>query len=77
VGQFLIWSQDNDMNCNPEKCKELIFRKKGFNQVVSHVYNIPQCVDFSVVGMTFQENCKYSLYIKAKFLKANIDACMQ
>jgi hypothetical protein len=21
MGQFLIWSQDNDMNCNPEKCK--------------------------------------------------------
>jgi hypothetical protein len=71
VGQFLIWSQDNDMNCNPEKCKELIFRKKGFNQVVSPVYNIPQCADLSVLGMTFQENCKYSLHIKAKLLKAN------
>ena len=59
------------MNCNPEKCKELIFRKKGFNQVVSPVYNIPHCADFSVLGMTFQENCKYSLHIKAKLLKAN------
>ena len=71
MGQFLIWSQDNDMNCNSEKCKELIFRKKGFNQVVSPVYNIPQCADLSVLGMTFQENCKYSLHIKAKLLKAN------
>ena len=71
VGQFLIWSQDNDMNRNPEKCEELIFQKKGFNQVVSPVYNIPQCADLFVLGMTFQENCKYSLHIKAKLLKAN------
>ena len=71
VGQFLIWSHENDMDCNPEKCKELIFRKKGFDQVVSPVYNILQCVDLSVLGMIFQENCKYSKHIKAKLLKAN------
>ena len=71
VGQFLTWSQDNDMICNSHKCKELIFRKKEFNQVILPVYNIPQCVDLSVLGMTFQENCKYSLHIKAKLLKAN------
>ncbi|XP_028404016.1 uncharacterized protein LOC114526631 [Dendronephthya gigantea] len=71
LGKFLTWSRDNDMNCNLEKCKELIFRKKGFNQVISSVYNIPQCSDISVLGMTLQENCKYSLHIKAKLLKAN------
>ena len=30
VDKFLIWSKDNRMICNPSKCKELIFRKKGF-----------------------------------------------
>ena len=59
------------MNCNPQKCKELIFRKKGFNQVVLPVYNIPHCADLSVLGMTFQENCKYSLHLKVKLLKTN------
>ena len=28
VNQFLWWSIDNQMLCNPSKCKELIFRKK-------------------------------------------------
>ena len=27
--RFLTWSKDNSMMCNPSKCKELIFRKKG------------------------------------------------
>ena len=31
VGQFLSWSDDNFMTCNPGKCKELIIRKKGYN----------------------------------------------
>ena len=29
VGQFLIWSKENSMICNPSKCKEIIFCKKG------------------------------------------------
>jgi hypothetical protein len=30
IGQFLSWSDDNFMTCNPAgKCKELIIRKKG------------------------------------------------
>ena len=28
VGQFLASSNNNNMNCNSGKCKELIFRKK-------------------------------------------------
>ena len=27
VDQFLIWSKENSMICNPSKCKEIIFRK--------------------------------------------------
>ena len=29
VQQFLNWTENNKMVCNPEKCHELIFRKKG------------------------------------------------
>ena len=29
VDQFLIWSKENSMICNPSKCKEIIFCKKG------------------------------------------------
>ncbi|CAB4022554.1 Hypothetical predicted protein [Paramuricea clavata] len=43
VGQFLSWSDDNFMTCNPGKCKELIIRKKRYNDQLDNVYNIPQC----------------------------------
>jgi len=47
------------MICNPSKCKEIIFRKKGFIQ------------DIAILGVTFQENCKYSEHVRAKLIKAN------
>ena len=39
-GQFLSWSEDNFMTCNPGKCKELIIQKKGYNDQLDNVYNI-------------------------------------
>ena len=29
VNQFLGWTNDNAMSCNPSKCKELVIGKKG------------------------------------------------
>ena len=45
VDQFLIWSEENSMIYNPPKCKEIIFRKKGFIQDIAQVNNIPQSTD--------------------------------
>ena len=69
VGQFLIWSKENSMICNPSKCKEIIFRKKGFIQDIAQVNNIPQCTELPILGVTFQENCKYSEHARAKLIK--------
>lgn len=41
VDKFLSWSSRNRMTCNPKKCKEIIFRKKGFNQDIAPVRDIP------------------------------------
>ena len=71
VDQFLIWSKENSMICNPSKCKEIIFRKKGFIQDIAQVNNIPQCTELPILGVTFQENCKYSVHVRAKLIKAN------
>ena len=71
VDQFLIWSKENSMICNPSKCKEIIFRKKGFIQDIAQVNNIPQCTELPILGVTFQENCKYSEHLRAKLIKAN------
>ena len=71
VDQFLNWSDENRMICNPSKCKEIIFRKKGFIQDIFQVNNIPQWTELPILGFTFQENCKYSKHVRAKLIKAN------
>ena len=71
VDQFLNWSSRNRMTCNSTKCKEIIFRKKGFSQDIVPVSNIPQCAELSILGVTFQQNCKYSSHARAKLTKAN------
>ena len=69
--QFLIWSEEKSMICNPSKSKEIIFRKEGFIQDIAQVNNIPQCTKLPILGVTFQENCKYSEHVRAKLIKAN------
>ena len=48
------------MICNSSKCKEIIFCKKGFIQDIAQVNNIPQCAKLAILGVTFQENYKYT-----------------
>ena len=43
VDWFLVWSKESNMICNLSKCKEIIFRKKGFIQDIAQVNNIRQC----------------------------------
>ena len=59
------------MTCNLTKCKEIIFRKKGFSQDIAPVSNILQCAELSILGVTFQQNYKYSSHVRAKVIKAN------
>ena len=71
VDQFLSCSRHNCMTCNLTKCKEIIFSKKGFSQDIAPVRNILQCTELSILGVTFQKNCKYSSHVRAKVIKAN------
>lgn len=45
------------MKCNFSKCKEMVFRKKGYNDVLETV--------------AFQENCRFSICVKNKLAAAN------
>ena len=61
VNQFLSWSINNQMLCNPSKFKELIFRKKesrGTRHQYASINSIPQCDRPVLLGPTFQPNCK-------------------
>ena len=71
VEQYFTWSSENNMICNTSKCKELVLRKKGFNENIPSIYNIPQCKKLKILGVTFQENCKYREHVRSKLFKAN------
>ena len=59
------------MKCNFSKCKELVFRKKGYNNVLDSVQNIPQHLELRILGVTFQENCRFSIHVENKLTTAN------
>ena len=71
VELFLNWSRENNMICNPSKCKELVVRKKHNNTQYEQICNIPQCNSLSLLGVTLQSNCKFSEHVRQKLVKAN------
>ena len=72
VDEFLTWTNNNKIVCNPVKCKELVFRKSNYNDNIVQIHNIQQCNELLLLlGVTFQSNCKYNLHVKSKLLKAN------
>ena len=57
VVEFLTWANCNSKKYNPNKCKELVIKKKG---------------TLELLGLTFQNDCKFSAHVKAKLCrKAN------
>ena len=59
------------MSCNPNKCKELVIKKKGNSTFYPVVHHIPQHATLDLLGLTFQNDCKFLAHIKAKLCKAN------
>ena len=70
VEVFSTSANCNSMSCNPNKCKELI-KKKGNSTFYPVACNIPQHATLDLLGLTFQNDCKFSEHIKAKLCKAN------
>jgi len=60
------------MSCNTSKCKELVFCKKGVSaSAFETVAVIPKCDQFTILGITFEANCRFSSHVKIKLIKAN------
>ena len=59
------------MSCNPNKCKELVIKKKGNFTFYPVVCNIPKHAVLDLLGLTFQNDCKFVAHTKAKLYKAN------
>ena len=71
VETFLTLANCNSMSCNPNKCKELVIKKKGNSTFYRAVRNIAQHATRDLLGLTFQNGCKFFAHIKAKLCKAN------
>ena len=71
VEKFFTLANCNSMSCNPNKCKELGIEKKGNSTFYPVVCNIPQHATLDLLGLTFQNDCKFFAHIKAKLCKAN------
>ena len=53
---FMDWTKEKKMLCNPSKCKELIFKKKGPSPKFSEFQNVKQYECLKILGVTFQSN---------------------
>ena len=71
VNDFLTWSENNQMSCNPSKCKELVVRKKNNDENYAKIRDIPQCDNLLLLGVTLQSDCKFNEHVKRKLMKAN------
>ena len=73
LGQFMTWSKENNISCNPKKCKELIFRSKGNNSQYNPVFDISQCSSLVLRG-GLRSRVIVSLFrahVNLKLIKAN------
>ena len=71
VTQFLDWTERNCMLCNPIKFKELTVLKKGSHELYPPTFGIPSCTYVSILGVTFQSDCKFNIHVKNKLVKVN------
>ena len=71
VERFLTWANCNSMSCDRNKCKELVIKKKGNSTFYPVVRNTPQHATLDLLGLTFQNDCKFFAFVKAKLCKAN------
>ena len=70
VGQFMTWSKEDNMSCNPKKCKELIFRSKGNNSQYNPVFDISLCS--SLGGLRSRVIVSlFRAHVNLKLIKAN------
>ena len=64
------------MNSNLTKWIALITYKKGYTaEAYNSILGIPQTSELTILGLTFQPNCKFSNHLKERLCKANKCFC--
>ena len=59
------------MKCNIDKCKEVSVIKRGCSRALRLVRGIEQLKERTVLGLTLQDDCKYSAHVRSKIWEAN------
>ena len=71
LNALLEWTEVNCMSCNTSKCKELCMAKKGVTPNFPPLCGIEQSDSFTLLGVTLQNDCKFSSHVKGKLREAN------
>ena len=71
LNAFLEWTEVNGMSCNTTKYKKLCMAKKGVTPNFSRLCGIEQGDSLTLLGVTLQNDCKFSSHVKGKLREAN------
>ena len=71
LNAFLEWTEVNGMSCNTSKCKELCMAKKGVKLNFPPLCGIEQSDSLTLLGVTLQNDCKFSSHVKGKLREVN------
>ena len=71
LNAFSEWTEVNGMSCNTSKCKELYMAKKGVKLNCPPLCGIEQSNSLTLLGVTLQNDCKFSSHVKGKLREAN------
>jgi len=75
--QFVRWAGQNRKNSNSTKCQGLIMHKKGYTaEAYNSILGIPQTTEITILGLTFQPNCKFSAHLKERLCNLLTNAYM-
>ena len=75
--QFLEWSKNNCMTCNPSNFKELAFVKKGNAEIFERVAGIPQVKELVLLGVTFQSDTRFNTRKEQTHKSKQVSPCAQ
>ena len=71
LNAFLEWTEANGMSCNTTKYKELCMAKEGVTPNFPQLSGIEQSDSLTLLGVTLQNDCKFSSHVKGKLREAN------
>ena len=59
------------MKCGIDKCKEVSVIMRGCSRALPSVRGIEQLKELTELGLTLQDDCKYSVHVRNKLWEAN------